>query len=88
MTTNPIRLTKSVSTSDLLDTAMVALWGVLLLKYWLTGELRLLVHPRYFWIIISAGIFLLLIAGFKIAGFRRKRPTNKAQHFTYIPCLS
>jgi uncharacterized repeat protein (TIGR03943 family) len=85
MTTNPIRLTKSVSISDLLDTAMVALWGVLLLKYWLTGELRLLVHPRYFWVIIPTGVFLLLIAGFKVAGFRRKRPVNKAQHFTYLP---
>lgn len=64
---------------------MVALWGILLLKYWLTGELRLLVHRRYFWIVISAGAFLSLIAGFKVAGFRRKRPTAKAQHFTYFP---
>lgn len=85
MTTKPLRLNQSVSISDLLDTLMVALWGVLLLKYWLTGELRLLVHPRYFWIIISAGVFLLLIAGFKVAGFRQKRPTNKAQHFNYLP---
>jgi uncharacterized repeat protein (TIGR03943 family) len=89
MATNPIRLPKSVSISDLLDTLMLALWGVLLLKYWLAGELRLLVHPRYFWIIITAGIFLVLIAGFKIAGFRQKRSTAKAQHFTYFsPNLS
>ncbi|PSB23313.1 TIGR03943 family protein [filamentous cyanobacterium CCP2] len=85
MTTKPLRLTQSVSISDLLDTLLVALWGVLLFKYWLTGELRLLVHPRYFWIIISAGVFLLLVAGCKVAGFRRKHPIAKAQHFTYFP---
>lgn len=85
MTTKPLRLTKSVPISDLLDTLVVTLWGMLLLKYWLAGELRLLVHPRYFWVIICTGVFLLLIATFKVAGLRRKRPTAEAQHFTYLP---
>ena len=34
-----------------------------MLKYWLTGKLNLLIHPDYFWLVISGGIGFLSVAG-------------------------
>lgn len=51
----------------LLDVAAISAWGALLLKYWLTGKIRLLLHPNYIWLAYSAGFVLLGLAAFKIA---------------------
>lgn len=45
-----------------LDTIALAAWGVLLLKYWLTGKLFLLIHPNYMGLTIAAGIALLVMS--------------------------
>lgn len=42
-----------------LDLLAIGAWGVLLLKYWLTGELAILIHPNYFPLTIGAGFLLL-----------------------------
>lgn len=41
-----------------LDTLAILTWGVLLLKYWLTGRINVLLHPDYMWLAIAAGFFL------------------------------
>ena len=46
-----------------LDVVTIIAWGILLLKYWLTGKLYVLIHPDYFWLVIAAG-FTLLGIGF------------------------
>lgn len=46
----------------LLDIAALASWGILLLKYWLTNELNLLIHPNYFAMVVVTGFALLFIA--------------------------
>lgn len=46
-----------------LDVLTITLWGILLLKYWLTGKLYVLIHPDYFWLVITAG-FTLSVIGF------------------------
>jgi uncharacterized repeat protein (TIGR03943 family) len=56
-----------------------------MLKYWLTGKLGLLVHPRYFWLIIATGLALLLIAAFRTRGLLWKHQTAKVQHLTLFP---
>ena len=38
-----------------LDVVAITAWGILMLKYWLTGKLYLLIHPDYFWLAISGG---------------------------------
>ena len=50
---------------DLLDILTLATWGVMLLKYWFTGKLFVLLHPDYMWLSNSAGVLLLLMAAFK-----------------------
>ncbi|WP_071516017.1 TIGR03943 family protein [Geitlerinema sp. PCC 9228] len=48
-----------------LDVLAIGAWGVLLLKYWLTGKLLLLIHPNYIGLCVGAGILLLFVAGWK-----------------------
>lgn len=45
-------------TQALLDVAAICAWGALLLKYWLTGKVNVLLHPDYIWLAYSAGFFL------------------------------
>jgi uncharacterized repeat protein (TIGR03943 family) len=48
-----------------LDLLAIAAWGSLLLKYWFTGKMNILLHPDYLWLAISAGIFLTVLAVLK-----------------------
>lgn len=50
----------------LLDILAIAAWGILLLRYWLTNKLAILIHPNYFWLTVVSGIFLLGLSGFKL----------------------
>lgn len=36
-------------------------WGILLLKFWLTGKIALLLHPDYMWLANTAAVFLLFL---------------------------
>jgi uncharacterized repeat protein (TIGR03943 family) len=40
-------------------------WGFLMLKYWITGKLNILIHPNYFALTIVGGIGLLAMGGLK-----------------------
>jgi uncharacterized repeat protein (TIGR03943 family) len=42
-----------------LDLLAIGAWGVLLLKYWLTGQLAVLIHPNYFPLTVGAGFLLV-----------------------------
>ena len=68
-----------------LDILAISAWGLLLLQYWLTGKLRLLVHPDYFILIVATGVTLLLIAIFRAKELWRKRLQPKVQHLTSFP---
>jgi uncharacterized repeat protein (TIGR03943 family) len=46
----------------LLDIFALAAWGVLMLRYWLNGQLNLLIHRNYFGLVVATGIALLLLA--------------------------
>jgi uncharacterized repeat protein (TIGR03943 family) len=56
-----------------LDVVAITAWGVLILKYWLTGKLNLLIHPDYFWLAITGSIGLLIIGIFKAMQLWRQR---------------
>lgn len=71
---------------DWLDVLAIAAWSVLLLTYWLNGKLGLLVHPRYFWLIIFTGFLLLVIAALKAWGlFWKRQLPLQVQHLTVFP---
>ncbi|MBD2094407.1 TIGR03943 family protein [Trichocoleus sp. FACHB-591] len=79
--------------SPWLDVVAISAWGILLLKYWLTGKLSLLIHPNYTWLAIAGGIGLLLIGGGKALtllpqSFQRRNaaiPVQTTQHLSLFP---
>lgn len=74
-----------------LDVLATLAWGGLLLKYWLTGELNILIHPNYFGLTVSGGIGLLLVGGFKAwqllarDGKRKSSFVQAEKHITLFP---
>lgn len=48
-----------------LDILAIIAWGFLLLKYWITGKLGVLIHPNYFILTVIAGLGLLVIGASK-----------------------
>jgi uncharacterized repeat protein (TIGR03943 family) len=75
-----------------LDVLAIVAWGVLLLNYWLTKKLNLLLHPDYMWLAVAAGCALLGLGtwkvwqGFQSARQRRARVLQpNPQHFTLFP---
>jgi uncharacterized repeat protein (TIGR03943 family) len=71
-----------------LDVFAITAWGILMLKYWLTGKLNLLIHPNYFWLAISGGIGLIIVGlakGRQLLQRRRPEETSNGQHITLFP---
>lgn len=73
-----------------LNLMAIAAWGFAILKFWLTEQLFLLIHPNYNILTISAGFGLLFVAGVK--GFylwRARREPQLVQpdlpHATFFP---
>ncbi|HEY9818487.1 MAG TPA: TIGR03943 family protein [Candidatus Obscuribacterales bacterium] len=73
----------------ILDLLAIAAWSWLLLKYWITGTINVLLHPDYHWLAITAGIFLAILAVVKlqqiVQGVRSQRPLPKMPHTTLFP---
>ena len=70
-----------------LEVLAIAAWGCLMLKYWLTGKLNLLIHPDYFWLVVTGGFGLLVVAGLKAWQLlrRRRRGSLVMQHISLLP---
>lgn len=76
-----------------LDVLVLFAWGGLLLRYWITGQLRLLIHPNYFWLVLVTGIALLILgilkSGQLLIDIRQQRNNIEVretlQHITLLP---
>ncbi|YAI81423.1 MAG: TIGR03943 family putative permease subunit [cyanobacterium endosymbiont of Rhopalodia sterrenbergii] len=76
-----------------LDVLALLTWAILLFKYWITGQLKLLIHPNYFWLVFVTSITLFVLAGLKtwqlIKNVRRKSINiadfESVQHITLFP---
>ncbi|NES24685.1 MAG: TIGR03943 family protein [Symploca sp. SIO3E6] len=55
-----------------LEMFTLGVWGIVLLKYWQSGELNLLIHPNYFGLIVVTGFALLSIAAWKMLWLIKK----------------
>lgn len=51
---------------SILDILATFSWSVLMLKYWFTGQLYLLIHPNYFLLVFASGIILFILSMAKI----------------------
>jgi uncharacterized repeat protein (TIGR03943 family) len=77
------------------DVAAILTWSALLLKFWLTGEIYLLLHPGYVWLAYSAGFFLIGLGLFKAWQLLRsltqssrraaRQATEAIPHFSLFP---
>ncbi len=83
---------KKIPWMPLLDVLAISAWGILMLKYWLTGKLNLLIHPDYQWLVILAGFSFLCIGiskGLEIYKIYQKHQlyqlTPQVMHFTLFP---
>lgn len=47
------------------DILVMLLWGLMLVRYWVTGKLSLLLHPDYQWLSNGAAILLLGLAAMR-----------------------
>ncbi|NJL10146.1 MAG: TIGR03943 family protein [Calothrix sp. SM1_7_51] len=58
-----------------------------MVKYWLTGKLNLLIHPDYFWLVITGGIGLLIVTFFqtKLLLKKRREILPEAEHMNVFP---
>jgi uncharacterized repeat protein (TIGR03943 family) len=63
----------------------IAAWGILLIKFWVFGQLYLLVHPNYIPLTVMAGFLLLVISGGKAWQLIRSPKVNKLQHSNLFP---
>lgn len=94
MTTNPTPIASRPWLQPLLDVLAILAWGVLLLKYWLTGKMNVLLHPGYIWLAYSAGFFLVGLGLYKLGQFlwrmrrsNRIRITGAPAHFSLFSPL-
>jgi uncharacterized repeat protein (TIGR03943 family) len=77
-----------------LDIVALGAWGVLLVKYWVSNQLSLLIHPNYFGLVVVTGFALLMLAAVKLFQLffqvrqrvSRNVPTIPvAQHVSLLP---
>jgi uncharacterized repeat protein (TIGR03943 family) len=72
-----------------LDVLAIGLLGLLLLHYWVSGKLNLLIHPNYHLLTLLAGVLLLGLAGWKAweVWLRRNsvRPAPEVAHTVLLP---
>ncbi|HAC64329.1 MAG TPA: TIGR03943 family protein [Cyanothece sp. UBA12306] len=74
-----------------LDILALLTWGALLFKYWVSGQLKLLIHPNYFLLVLVTSIILLILAAFKtgqwVRQLRKKSTQDRenVQHITLFP---
>lgn len=71
----------------LLDILALWLWGVLMLRYWLKGQLSLLIHPNYFWLVIATGFVLLSLAAIKAFQFLMQLRQRTSRNGSVIPVV-
>ncbi|ELS04851.1 TIGR03943 family protein [Xenococcus sp. PCC 7305] len=62
-------------------------WAILLLKYAITGQYKLLIHPNYFLLMLASSICLLLLVFFRGLSLINspKNPSEKNDHITLFP---
>jgi uncharacterized repeat protein (TIGR03943 family) len=77
---------------NIFDIVAFFLWSLLLFKYWVTGELNLLIHPNYFILVLISSLVLFLFFIAKIIqlfiyskkNYNQNNATNN-QHSNLLP---
>lgn len=78
-------LPKSLPWPVVLDILALLLWGLMILRYWVTGLMAVLLHPDYHWLAITAGWLLLGMAIWRAIALVRLRQTVPTEHIALLP---
>ncbi len=70
-----------------LDAAAIGTWGLLLLHFWVSGKLYLLIHPNYMGLTIVTAILLLMLAAYRILGLVL-RPKSRQPELLHLSLFS
>lgn len=70
-----------------LEVIAVLTWATLVLKYSVTGQYKLLIHPNYFLLVFGSSICLLLLGLLRALSLINfpKIPTDNSEHITLFP---
>ncbi|TVQ59452.1 MAG: TIGR03943 family protein [Spirulina sp. DLM2.Bin59] len=72
-----------------LDVLALFQWGALLLKFYVSGQLQLLIHPNYNLLVLAAGAVFLVLSSLRAKHliYRRRTGVNDGplQHVTLFP---
>jgi uncharacterized repeat protein (TIGR03943 family) len=68
-----------------LEGVAVTLWGILLVRYWLTQDINLLIHPAYKSLTLATGLTLLIMTGIRLILLIQKKSTTRVQHMSSLP---
>jgi uncharacterized repeat protein (TIGR03943 family) len=79
------KLPRSGNIADWSSVLAVVAWASLLLKYKLTDQLLLLVHPSFNWLVLAASGVLFLAGVGKSWSLLLKKQTPQAAHMTLLP---
>jgi len=69
------------------DAIAIAVWGLLLLKLWLTNKLPLLIHPAYTGLCVACGVVMLVIGIWKCVQLWQRPKTARlaSGHINLLP---
>ncbi len=77
---------RAISWPIAIDTLVLLLWGLMLLRYWWSGRLAVLLHPDYHWLAIGGGWTLLGMAVWRsVALFSRPTVTQPSADKAFTP---
>lgn len=70
-----------------LDIFALLTWSILLIKYVITGQIKLLIHPNYIGLVLVTGVVLFLLAVAKSLYLLRSNSdrNNRSEHITLFP---
>ncbi len=76
---------KKIRLVNLLNNLAILAWGLLLLKYAITGQYRVLIHPNYFYLMLATSILLLILSVFKTKQLLQFASSPSEQHLNIFP---
>ena len=81
---NPKRIKKNPRIMPWLDVFALLAWGTLFLKYVVTGQIKLLIHPNYIGLVLATSIVFLLLAALRGLYIIRTNlnQDNRSEHIT------
>ncbi|MGB7416322.1 MAG: TIGR03943 family protein [Thermosynechococcaceae cyanobacterium] len=73
-----------IKITDWLTVVAMAAWGALLINFWISGRLGILIHPNYFALTVSGGFFMVIVALFQGLKLLRQPQGVRMQHFSFL----